>query len=189
MFTVTAPGTVLYPDEWNATAQARFAATLRVLRTRLRRAEYARVLEMQRRGVLHVHALMTGWERLDLAWVRSVLVVHGFGPWFEVKPIRDLHAVAGYIAAKYLAKSHEDLGRRYRVVQYSRGWQGFTDAERDDRTWARALNVVDPAVVVPDGMSWGRWADREVKAGRGTFTGSRSTGWPGTQGVLFDDSG
>lgn len=174
--------------EWNATAPARFAATMRVLRTRLVRPEYARVLELQRRGLLHVHAVVTGWRRLDLEWVRGVLIAHGFGPMFKVHRVRNAHAIAGYVAARYLAKSHEDLGRRFRVVQYSRGWQGFSPAELDDVVWRRAINAVDPAVVVPDGMSWGAWADGEIKAGRGSYVvRPRSTGWPGTGPiVLFD---
>jgi len=202
--TVTAPGRVFSAPDWNRTAPRRFAALMRDIRTAIDGAragggvdavEYARVLELQARGVLHVHALVTGWARLDMERVRLLCIRHGFGPWFQVEPIRDMSKAAGYVAARYLLKSHEDIGRGYRVVQYSRGWAGpwerATDDGRDARTWATALQVVDPTcAVVPDGMTWGEWADREIRNGRGeVLFDSGPSGWPSGRDVLTPHSG
>lgn len=180
--TVTAPGIVEGPEAWNRSAPRRFAALMRDLRAEMAAlapearaaapVEYARVLEMQQRGLLHVHAIVTDWRRVPIEQVRLLAVRHGFGPWFEVKPVKDLHAVAGYVASKYLTKSRGDIGRGYRVVQYSQGWAGpwkvATDEGHDAGVWAAALELVDPTVaVLPDGMSWSRWADGEIDAGRG----------------------
>jgi hypothetical protein len=197
-FTVTPPGIVEEPDEWNRTTPARFAALMADLRALVGRPspagrsagsiEYARVLEMQRRGLLHVHALLTNWHRTDLEKVRLLCIRHGFGPRFHVERVRSVGGFAAYIAARYLTKSHEDLGRRYRVVQYSRGWSRTPD-QLDSELWGRALNAVDPSIVVPDGMSWSRWADREIDRGRGSYAVKPfSTGWPsrGSPITLFD---
>jgi hypothetical protein len=160
--TVTAPGIVERPHDWNRTAPARFAALVRDLRGHgLPGLEYARVLEMQRRGLLHVHGLVVGWRRVDLEMVRLLCVRHGFGPRFEIAAVRNVEATGGYMASQYLAKSHEDLGRRYRVVQFSRGWprDRMTEAVLD------AVSAADPVVaVIPDGMSWWDWAGMQEAA-------------------------
>lgn len=163
MLTVTAPGRLPGGygtwDEWNATVPNRFARLMRVLRRWMPDVEYARVLELQARGALHVHALVVGWRWADLEMVRALVVAAGFGPRFEIAEVRDERGLARYLASKYLVKSHETLGRRYRVVQCSRGFPR-TRASADDVTWARALNVVDPPAVLRGGESWWDWAER-----------------------------
>jgi len=163
MLTVTAPGRLPAGywswDEWNATVPERFARLMRSLRRWMPECEYARVLELQKRGALHVHALVLGWRWVDLEAVRALVVAAGFGPRFEISEVRDGQGLARYLASKYLVKSHETLGRRYRVVQCSRGFPR-TRANTDEDVWRRALNIVDPAVVLRDCESWWDWAER-----------------------------
>jgi hypothetical protein len=129
--------------------------------------QYARVLELQRRGLLHVHALVIGRRFIPHETLRALAVRHGFGARVGVEAVRSAGAVAGYMAAQYLTKSHETLPGRYRVVQFSRGFP--RDPERDAReARGQQLNAEDPIVaVIPDGMGWREWAEREIDAGRG----------------------
>jgi hypothetical protein len=164
--TVTAPAEVGSVPAWNESCPRRFAAALRVLRRRAPGLEYVRVLEMQeKRGkrtgqwLLHVHAVVTGWEFVPADILRAVFMSQGFGPRFDIGAVRTGGGIAGYVASRYLAKSRLDLGGAYRVVQYSRGWPSGEDP--DDVIWRRAMNAVDPVVVIRDGESWWDWAGRQ----------------------------
>lgn len=166
--TVTAPGIVEDMPAWNATAPLRFAAFIRDIRRtfRMLELEYLRILEMQRRGLLHVHAAVVGWDFCDFERVRLIAIRHGFGPRFEVEPVRSADGLGRYAASAYLAKSHEDLGGSFRVVQASRGWA--RDRTEQDG-WAELFNVVDPPLAIPAGMTVWDWAEGQEAAGRGAL--------------------
>lgn len=166
--TATAPGVVEDMPAWNASCPGRFAALVRDIRRTfgMDELEYDRVLELQARGVLHVHAAVVGWDFCDFERVRLLCVRHGFGPRFEVRPVRSAEGLGRYIASAYLAKSHEDLGGSFRVVQASRGWP--RDRTEQDG-WAEVFNAADPVAAVPAGMSMWEWAESEESAGRGAL--------------------
>ena len=166
--TFTAPALVEDAAGWNATVPRRFAALIRDIRRTfgMVELEYGRVLELQARGLLHVHALLLGWDFADFERVRLLCVRHGFGPRFEVRPVRSAEGLGRYIASTYLVKSHEDLGGPFRVVQYS---AAFPRDRTDDDGWAEVFNVADPAFAVPAGMSMWEWAESQESAGRGSL--------------------
>ena len=166
--TFTAPAIVDDVAAWNLSAPSRFAALVRDIRRTFGMGdlEYGRVLELQLRGLLHVHALLLGWDFCDFERVRLLCIRHGFGPRFEVRPVRSADGLGRYIASAYLAKSHEDLGGAFRVVQYSRG---FPRDRTEQDGWAEVFNVADPAYVVPAGMSMWDWAESQESAGRGSL--------------------
>jgi hypothetical protein len=200
--TLTRPSDVPDREAYNRSVPRRFAAFSRDLRAVVASSrvsgdasplEYARVLEMHRSGVLHVHAVLTGWRYVPKGMLDALAARHGFGfTW--VKRVYSA-GIAGYLAS-YMAKSHEDIGRGYRVMQFSRGWAGpwerATDAGRDEADWNGALEALDPTVAaIPLGMSWGEWADREIAQGRGeVLVRPTSSGWParGRPVVLWDAS-
>lgn len=192
--TFTAPGIVDDVPAWNESAPRRFAALIRDIRRTfgMLELEYGRVLELQERGVLHVHALLLGWDFCDFERVRLLCVRHGFGPRFEVRPVRSADGLGRYIASAYLAKSHEDLGGGFRVVQYSRG---FPRDRTDQDGWAEVFNVADPVAAVPAGLSMWEWAESQEAAGRGSLDfDARSSalyvrGRRRIAGGLWDDSG
>ena len=88
--TFTAPALVEDAAGWNATVPRRFAALIRDIRRTfgMGELEYGRVLELQARGLLHVHALLLGWDFADFERVRLLCVRHGFGQRFEVRQVR-----------------------------------------------------------------------------------------------------
>lgn len=157
-FTITAPGWVADVDGWNGSCARRAGDLLADLRVLMPGLEYVRVLEFQSRGLLHVHVICTGWTFVDFSRVRVLLGLYEFGPWFQSEPVRDLGAVAGYVASQYLSKSRAWVGFHARVIQYSRGWAcpyWATDAGADDLTWRRARSLADPVVLVRGrGQSW-----------------------------------
>lgn len=166
--TFTAPAIVDDVRAWNGSAPARFAALIRDIRRTFGMGdlEYGRVLELQLRGLLHVHALLLGWDFCDFERVRLLCVRHGFGPRFEVRPVRSAEGLGRYIASTYLVKSHEDLGGAFRVVQYSRD---FPRDRMEQDGWAEIFNVADPVLAIPAGMTMWEWAESQEAAGRGSL--------------------
>lgn len=175
--TVTAPGRLpgAYAswDEWNDSAPSRFASLMRTLRKRgAGQLEYVRVLELHRARngsrPMHVHALATDWRYVPIEVLRALVVAHGFGPRFQVEAVRSVEAASRYMVSAYLSKSHETMpGRRYRVAQASRGWPRMAP-EVDPADVA--LNLLDPAgPVIPAGMSWWDWAERQERRGMGSL--------------------
>lgn len=124
-------------------------------------AEYARVLELQDRGALHVHAVLVGWDYVPHAVVLRLARLYGFGG-ARIERVRSADGVGGYIASAYLLKSHRSLGARYRVVQYSRGFPRLHEDPMDVAE-RHMVNVVDPPLDAPairQGETWVAWAER-----------------------------
>jgi hypothetical protein len=124
-----------------------------------------RVLELQQRGALHVHAIVIGWSFVPVPVLSALQVANGFGSRVNLSEIRSAEGLSRYLVSAYLAKSHETLGRAYRVVQCSRGFP--RPAPYDADGWGPVLNAVDPsAPAIPAGMSWWEWAEWVTTARR-----------------------
>lgn len=99
-----AGGVVL--STWNASLGRRWNLFVTDLRRLLGEVEYFRAVEPQRRGALHVHALLRRRDgrplRVSVSEVRRLALRHGFGHSVDVQRLEARHA--GY-AAKYVSKA------------------------------------------------------------------------------------
>lgn len=154
VLTLTAPGRGRMTLEDTARGWNRVMASLRRKRPDGSRAveSYAGVVEFQKRGAPHIHALLAGPEFLPVERLRSLAVGRKgsrgrFGPRIGIEAVgrEDAEAVAGYLTkfeetattlAGYLTKGkvegwHRDGRTRVRPVWSSRGWYpgGLTAAE------------------------------------------------------------
>jgi hypothetical protein len=154
VLTLTAPGRGRMTLEDTAKGWNRVMASLRRKRPDGSRSveAYAGVLEFQKRGAPHIHALLAGPEFLPVERLRSLAVGRKgsrgrFGPRVGIEAVgrEDAEAVSGYLTkfeetavtlAGYLTKGkaegwHRDGRTRIRPVWASRGWYpgGLTGAE------------------------------------------------------------
>ncbi len=161
--------------DWNATLTKRMNRMLEALRRgeaspmvggrrRPVSFDYVQGREVQRRGALHVHAVLLPRGRaplqLDRKALRELVMRHGFGHEIEFERIgtsqhggskaKTPGRVAGYVS-KYVSKAADQreevpwpaLPRRrqapYRTWTRSRGWPRSMKEVRDEqRRWARA---------------------------------------------------
>lgn len=90
---------------WNPTASARW----NVMRGQIKRAvpalQYMRVVEVQKRGALHLHVLLWSPVPLDKAFLRGLAVANGFGHEFDLAPIVPGSRKHAYYVAKYVTKA------------------------------------------------------------------------------------
>lgn len=91
---------------WNAELGRRWNRLVTELRRQLGGLEYVRVVEVQRRGALHVHALLRSSDGRPLALsgarLRRAAMLLGFGHSVDVQAVASSHAA--YVA-KYCAKA------------------------------------------------------------------------------------
>lgn len=130
--------------EWNPSASGRW----NVMRGQIKRAvpdlQYLRVVEVQKRGALHLHVLLWSPVPLDKAFLRRLAIANGFGHEFDLAPIVPGSRRHAYYVAKYVSKAcdsrsevpwnHEDVDQatgeivqrtgpgRYRTWSSSHGW-------------------------------------------------------------------
>lgn len=81
--------------------------------------EYIMVTEKTKRGVLHVHAVVT-WE-IDKRWLKDNARACGLGYQAAVLPIEWAAGAAAYVA-KYLTKNNVMWPKGWRRVRLSHGW-------------------------------------------------------------------
>lgn len=154
---------------FNATLTARFNRVLEGIRRgeatpkekgrRARQAfEYFNAREVQKRGALHTHTLVTpsdGALVISQRLLRELVIRHGFGHKVDVQRIGEVHkgrnrtaAGAASYVAKYVAKSADQRERvpweggtsaTFRTWTASRGWGQTMKAVKDQaREYARA---------------------------------------------------
>lgn len=90
---------------WNASCSKRWNRFMTYLRRVYGEAAYFRGVEVQRRGALHVHAIIrlpAGSPPLSASRVRALAIACGFGHQSDVQGVEARHA--GYVA-KYVAKA------------------------------------------------------------------------------------
>jgi hypothetical protein len=169
VLTLTPPGLVEDVDGWNATARHRFNRFVRDVRAAMDREPVGREstrldfvckAEMQKRGLVHFHALFVAWDWLDIEIVRLIAIRHGFGPGLELRRARSQFGVAGYFAKFYLAKvDGPALPRGMRAIVYSQGWPKVYRAPSADPVVA-ALRGGLAASGEWYRESWAEYADR-----------------------------
>lgn len=116
-------------DRWNASYTERFGAFMDEIRRTLRQVkiDYFKVLEWQKRRLLHSQGLVAGIQYVDLTWLKRVAVKHGFGERLEFRePVGGIKNLCGYVT-KYVLKHTSgedgtDTGTRLHVATWSHGW-------------------------------------------------------------------
>lgn len=120
--TLTAPGGDLDVDSWNLQS----GACWNRLRTAVRRvypaAEFFRVIEFQKRGVIHLHVIVRGVSFIPHGLLKSLAVRAGFGPVVWLTRYHQRGAVAKYLA-KYFLKDVDKTPGGLHVFSESRGWR------------------------------------------------------------------
>lgn len=141
-----------------------------------------RVVEVQRRGVLHLHVLFRVSEpvTIKLAELRSLAIRHGFGHAADLQEVSSEHA-AWYVA-KYAAKAADArddapfLNKRTGEMGGGR-WRVWTST-RGRRAWGETMASVRAAQA--------QWARESVgcdDAGGAPGRPSGAAGWGGGDGV------
>ena len=150
---------------WNAElgcAWNRFAQALR--RTWDQRVEYFRVVEVQKRGALHLHVIvrLQRGQVVKLSELRALAVHHGFGHSVRCDPVRS-EGGAWYVA-KYCSKA---AGQRadvpWRSVDPATGEVRSRAAYRcwtSSRRWGQSMGQL-----VADQRAWAIGASRDGSAG------------------------
>lgn len=177
VLTLTAPGfdAIRTGDSlvaWNATWARRFDRVRRSLARAAPGCEFVRVVELQKRGAIHVHAVFRGASSVSRSRVRRFVLSAGFGPRIDWAPVKSSEGLAHYLAG-YMAKSRDEFPPGTRVLERSRGWDQTVDGDalRAGRVALRVFaDVLDERWYggPPPGVSWLSWAeDRSgVMAGR-----------------------
>ncbi|WP_222195927.1 rolling circle replication-associated protein [Modestobacter italicus] len=93
--------------EWNAAAGQAWNR-LRLRLSRVCRFEYFRVVEVQKRGALHLHVLMWSAEPLQRDQIQRIALAAGFGCQVDLTPLSPRRH-ANY-AAKYATKATDQRG-------------------------------------------------------------------------------
>lgn len=124
--TLTAPGLDVIRSgdalvEFNRTAMARWHRVASELARIAPGLEFVRVVELQKRGAVHLHVVIRGASAVTLRRVRRLAVGAGFGPRVEWAPVRDSRGLGRYLAG-YLMKSRDVFPPGTRVLEASRGW-------------------------------------------------------------------
>jgi hypothetical protein len=126
VLTLTAPGFDVLRSaddllEFNRTALARWHVLWSHLARAIPGAAFCRVVELQRRGAVHLHVIVRGGGALSVKRVRRMAVSAGFGPRVEWDAVRAPLGLARYLAG-YLAKSRDVFPPGWRVLETSRNW-------------------------------------------------------------------
>lgn len=159
---------------WNASAGRRWNHLLTLLGREYGRVDFFRGVEVQKRGALHLHLIVSTDVRLEPRVVQRLALRAGFGCVVDVQRVRMLSRSGQYVT-KYLTKAVTDreavpwvapvldqetgeirtlrTRARYRVYSQSRGW-GITLREYRARlreAHERARARAEAANVAPDG--------------------------------------
>jgi hypothetical protein len=137
VLTLTAPGADELPDwraidAWNQGATDRWEKFIRLLSKEYPGAEieYWRVWEYQRRGALHVHAILRGLRWIHLQALHRIAKQAGWGDRLRVENVRKEcgghRGLLGYMT-KYLLKGIDTWRVSRHMITCSRAWpRGWT---------------------------------------------------------------
>lgn len=152
MLTVTGPGEDEIWDAerargWNETAQSRFRLVLAAVQHRFGRLPYFRVIEFQKRGVIHYHVALRRIRFIPHAWMTRICAEHGFGfCWLSAERAEKRGAPSRYLT-KYLSSLYlRDLASGVHVYSMSRSWciDWRPDIKRSERSdWAFVMSALD----------------------------------------------
>jgi hypothetical protein len=167
VLTLTAPGLdVLASSDdllaFNRSWSRRWDQVRRELERAAPGMQFARVIELQKRGAIHLHVITRGADALTLRRVRRFAVSAGFGPRIEWSVVRAPAGLARYLAG-YLAKSRDVFPPGTRVLETSRRWS-LADPEVARARSDGVAGPVDPDGTdwyggPPPGVSWVAWAE------------------------------
>lgn len=128
LVTLTAPGAGVDLASWNPTAAYLFSQWIQALRREVGMPiEYFRAVELQRRGAIHLHLLVSSPVPISKRRFGRLALEYGFGRIFDVRPVSDVHA-ARYVT-KYVSKASS-----------MRSECPWTPGKRPSyRTWSRSV--------------------------------------------------
>jgi len=92
---------------WNSTTAARWNHLRTLLRREYPQLEFVKGTEVQKRGALHVHAILWSPDAVDLAVVHRLVLAAGFGCSVDWAPCEPGSRRAAYYVAKYVTKDAE----------------------------------------------------------------------------------
>lgn len=128
-------------DRWNASASHRWGLVLDRLRKVQPGLAFVRVVEVQKRGLIHLHIVLWTPDSLDAAEVQRLLLDAGFGCVMDLAPIDNPQKASRYLA-KYVSKSVDDRGFvpwLRDVVDHETG-EVTTSADPTFRAWSSSQN-------------------------------------------------
>lgn len=152
MLTLTAPGGDCDLAEWNGFLPQRWSWFVTEVRRRLPRCkvEFLKTYEYQRRGALHVHALIRVLGPVSVRNTRSAFRaardLWGFGRQWKLD---EASPAAAWYVAKYVAKHAHEMRRGCgrRVWSCSRKWGSMKAIRERQRAWVEAAaRPLDPGL-------------------------------------------
>lgn len=149
MLTLTAPGEGTDLEAWNAALPQAWSHWVEYARRGLPhcRIEFIKTFEYQKRGALHVHAVVRVVGAVSEKQIRRAFVearrAWDFGDQWKLDTADE--KAAGYIC-KYIVKHAEEMpkGCGRRVWSSSRGWGTMRALRQRQRTWAEAQTGAAP---------------------------------------------